>query len=58
MLNVKDIEEATFRKAHKGYKTEDVDDFLDEVKESYEKLMEENALSSKAIRKVVARSFS
>ncbi|MBR4888797.1 MAG: DivIVA domain-containing protein [Clostridia bacterium] len=44
MLNVKDIEEATFRKAHKGYKTEDVDDFLDEVKESYEKLMEENAI--------------
>lgn len=45
MLSIKDIEEATFRKSNmKGYKTDDVDDFLDEVKESFEKLMEENTV--------------
>lgn len=43
MLSLKDIEEASFRKAGmKGYHTGDVDEFLDEVKESYEKLLNDN----------------
>ena len=43
MLTVNDIKDAKFRKTNiGGYKAEDVDNFLDEVQISYEKLQKEN----------------
>lgn len=43
MLTVNDIKDAKFRKTNiGGYKAEDVDNFLDEVQDSYEKLQKEN----------------
>ena len=43
MLTVNDIKNAKFRKTNLGgYKAEDVDNFLDEVQDSYEKLQKEN----------------
>ncbi len=44
MLTVSDIENIRFGRAKvRGYKTEDVDEFIDEVKKSYEKLQNDNA---------------
>ena len=43
MLTVNDIRDVKFRKTNiGGYKAEDVDNFLDEVQDSYEKLQREN----------------
>lgn len=43
MLTVNDIRDVKFRKTNiGGYKAEDVDNFLDEVQDSYEKLQIEN----------------
>lgn len=43
MLTVNDIKDAKFRRTNiGGYKAEDVDNFLDEVQISYEKLQKEN----------------
>lgn len=43
MLTVNDIKNAKFRRSNiGGYKTEDVDSFLDEIQNSYEKLQSEN----------------
>ena len=43
MLTVNDIRDVKFRKTNiGGYKSEDVDNFLDEVQDSYEKLQREN----------------
>lgn len=43
MLTVKDINDVRFRKTNiGGYKAEEVDNFLDEVQSSYEKLQNEN----------------
>ena len=42
MLTVNDIRDVKFRKTNiGGYKAEDVDNFLDEVQDSYEKLQRE-----------------
>ena len=43
MLTINDIINASFNKSNfGGYKTEDVDIFIDEVKESYELLIKKN----------------
>ena len=43
MLTINDIINASFNKSNfGGYKTEDVDVFIDEVKESYELLIKKN----------------
>ena len=43
MITVQDIANRNFDKALHGYKTEDVDDFLNLIEEDYEKLWNENA---------------
>lgn len=44
MLNINEIDNVKFRKSNiGGYRAEDVDNFIDEVKESVEKLQNENA---------------
>lgn len=49
MLTVNDIINASFNKSNfGGYKTEDVDDFIDAVKESYELLLKKNVEQKEA----------
>ena len=43
MLTPLDIENKRFTKTLKGYNVEEVDDFLDQLTEDYEKLYKENA---------------
>ncbi|MEJ8554991.1 DivIVA domain-containing protein [Tepidibacter sp. Z1-5] len=42
MITPLDIENKEFRRALRGFKEEEVDEFLDEVKEDFEKLYKEN----------------
>ncbi|OPJ56884.1 DivIVA domain-containing protein [Alkalithermobacter paradoxus] len=42
MITPLDIENKEFKKSLRGYKEEEVDEFLDEVKEDFEKLYKEN----------------
>lgn len=43
MLNIDDIKQVSFRRANfGGYKPEDVDAFVDDVQDSYEKILDEN----------------
>ena len=43
MLTLNDIINVSFRKSRlSGYNTEDVDNFIDQVKESYDELMKKN----------------
>lgn len=51
MLTVNDIRDVKFRKTNiGGYKAEDVDNFLDEVQDSYEKLQKENLSLTQKIK--------
>lgn len=51
MLTVNDIRDVKFRKTNiGGYKAEDVDNFLDEVQDSYEKLQKENLSLAQKIK--------
>lgn len=43
MLTPLDIENKRFSKTFKGYDVDEVDDFLDQLTEDYEKLYRENA---------------
>ena len=43
MLSIDDIKQVSFRRANfGGYKPEDVDAFVDDIQDSYEKILEEN----------------
>lgn len=43
MLSIDDVKQVSFRRANfGGYKPEDVDAFVDDVQDSYEKMLEEN----------------
>ncbi len=43
MLSIDDVKQVSFRRANfGGYKPEDVDAFVDDVQDSYEKILEEN----------------
>lgn len=42
MITPLDIENKEFKRGFRGYKAEEVDEFLDDVKEDYEKLYKEN----------------
>lgn len=51
MLTVNDIKDVKFRKTNiGGYKAEDVDNFLDEVQDSYEKIQRENLSLTQKIK--------
>lgn len=52
MLTVNDIRDVKFRKTNigGGYKAEDVDNFLDEIQDSYEKLQKENLSLTQKIK--------
>lgn len=51
MLTVNDIRDVKFRKTNiGGYKAEDVDNFLDEVQDSYENLQKENLSLTQKIK--------
>ena len=39
MLSLNDIVNVSFRKAGRGYNAEDVDNFIDQIRESYDTLM-------------------
>ena len=51
MLTPLDIENKRFSKKINGYNADDVDDFLDQVTDDYEKLYRENAELKDAISK-------
>ena len=56
MLTINDIINASFNKSNfGGYKTEDVDIFIDEVKESYELLIKKNIEQKEKNSLLVAR---
>lgn len=42
MVTPQEIENREFKKGIRGYKEEEVDEFLDEIKEDYEKILREN----------------
>ena len=53
MLSLNDITNVSFRKAgFSGYKPEDVDDFIDRVKNSFEELMQKNLAQREEIDRV------
>lgn len=57
MLTIKEINEVSFGKAgFSGYKPEDVDDFIDEVVESFEQLTEEIDEANRRIRELETRN--
>lgn len=57
MLTLKDINEASFGKSNfAGYRPEDVDAFLDEVAESYKKLLDEKDTSQKKVAELTAKN--
>ena len=49
MLNPKDIDEKVFKKAMYGYSVDQVEDFLQDVSASYERLYNENQLAKEKI---------
>lgn len=49
MLNPKDIDEKVFKRAMYGYSVEQVEDFLQDVSASYERLYNENQLAKEKI---------
>ena len=42
MITAKDIRESTFSRAARGYKVDEIDEYLEKVADSVEKLTEEN----------------
>ena len=47
MLSIDDVKQVSFRRANfGGYKPEDVDAFVDDVQDSYEKILEENGMEN------------
>ena len=50
MVTPQEIENREFKKGIRGYKEEEVDEFLDEIKEDYEKILRENIELKEKIR--------
>ena len=56
MLTLNEIKNISFRKARSGYKPEDVDDFIDQVVESYDLLIKKNIEQKETNEKLAAEN--
>ncbi len=55
MITVKDVRESTFSRSARGYKVNEIDDFLDEVADTIEKLTNENETLLKKMELLAAK---